>query len=113
VIDKQPGGKWNYDRIFPRDTVTRTGPRKTGWGTWIRFSDVTVVAGRSHRARAMGARSHTSAAEQRDAVVARSGLRERLKILQVAKGYQKEFELSRIDGCFRSSASRIRPTRPC
>ena len=22
VIDKQPGGKWNYDRIFPRDTAT-------------------------------------------------------------------------------------------
>ena len=45
VIDKQPGGKWNYDRIFPRDTTTPVGPRKTGWGTWIRFSDVTVVQG--------------------------------------------------------------------
>ena len=29
----------------PRDTTTPTGPRKTGWGTWIRFSDVTVVQG--------------------------------------------------------------------
>ena len=45
VIDKQPGGKWNYDRIFPRDTMTRTGVKKTGWGTWIRFSNVTVVDG--------------------------------------------------------------------
>ena len=45
VIDKQPGGKWNYDRIFPRDTVTRTGVKKTGWGTWIRFADVTVLDG--------------------------------------------------------------------
>jgi len=33
VIDKQPGpgGKWNFDRIFPRDTTTPSGPRKTGW----------------------------------------------------------------------------------
>ncbi|HMI55358.1 MAG TPA: hypothetical protein VK494_04140 [Gemmatimonadaceae bacterium] len=30
VLDRQPGGKWNYDRIFPRDTVTPAGPRKTG-----------------------------------------------------------------------------------
>ena len=29
VIDKQPGGKWNYDRIFPRDTATSRGDRKS------------------------------------------------------------------------------------
>ena len=45
VIDKKPGGKWNYDRIFPRDTTTSTGVKKTGWGTWIRFSNVTVIEG--------------------------------------------------------------------
>ena len=43
VLDRQPGGKWNYDRIFPRDTMTPVGPQKTGWGTWIRFTDVTLV----------------------------------------------------------------------
>ncbi len=45
VLDRMPGGKWNYDRIFPRDTVTRQGVRKTGWGTWIRFTNVTVIDG--------------------------------------------------------------------
>ena len=45
VIEKLPGDKWNYDRIFPRDTTTPTGPRKTGWGTWIRFSNVNVTQG--------------------------------------------------------------------
>ena len=45
VLDEQPGGKWNYDRIFPRDTTTPSGPKKTGWGTWIRFSDVTMLDG--------------------------------------------------------------------
>ncbi|MGK2935423.1 MAG: translocation/assembly module TamB domain-containing protein, partial [Gemmatimonadaceae bacterium] len=43
VIERFPGQKWNYDRIFPRDTVPQTGPREPGWGTWIRFSDVTLV----------------------------------------------------------------------
>lgn len=45
VLDRMPGGKWNYDRIFPRDTVTRQGVKKTGWGTWIRFTNVTIIDG--------------------------------------------------------------------
>lgn len=43
VLDRVDGGKWNWDRIFPRDTVTRQGVRKSGWGTWIRFTNVTIV----------------------------------------------------------------------
>ncbi len=43
VVERLPGQKWNYDRIFPRDTVPQTGPRQPGWGTWIRFDDVTLV----------------------------------------------------------------------
>ena len=33
VLDRQPGRKWNWDRIFPRDTLTPNGRQKTGWGT--------------------------------------------------------------------------------
>ncbi|MGI9141329.1 MAG: translocation/assembly module TamB domain-containing protein [Gemmatimonadaceae bacterium] len=43
VIERLPGQRWNYDRIFPRDTVPRTGPREPGWGTWIGFTDVSLV----------------------------------------------------------------------
>src|SRR5512138_585379 len=43
VLDRQPGGIWNFDRIFPKDTLTPRGPRKTKWGTWVRFTDVTLV----------------------------------------------------------------------
>ena len=68
VIDKQPGGKWNYDRIFPRDTTTPTGPRKTGWGTWIRFSDVTVVQGDLTVRAPWHPDPFKSAAEEKDAV---------------------------------------------
>ncbi|MEO7646865.1 MAG: hypothetical protein ABIV11_01325, partial [Gemmatimonadaceae bacterium] len=43
VVERLPGQRWNYDRIFPRDTVPRMGPREPGWGTWIGFTDVTLV----------------------------------------------------------------------
>src|SRR5690242_20524264 len=91
VLDKQPGGKWNYDRIFPRDTTTPTGPKKTGWGTWIRFSDVTVVQGDLTVRAPWEPDPHKSAAEQNDAVRRALGPEERLKIFRVPKGYQKEF----------------------
>jgi translocation and assembly module TamB len=45
VLDRQPGGKWNWDRIFPRDTLTPRGQQKTGWLTWIRFTNTTIIDG--------------------------------------------------------------------
>ncbi|HMG95335.1 MAG TPA: hypothetical protein VK565_03490, partial [Gemmatimonadaceae bacterium] len=99
VIDKHPGGKWNYDRIFPRDTVTRTGVKKTGWGTWIRFSNVTVVDG-DLTVRSPWDPGPTTPAERADKVRAALGPNGRLEILQVAKGYQKESSFHHIDGLF-------------
>ncbi|HEY1953204.1 MAG TPA: translocation/assembly module TamB domain-containing protein, partial [Gemmatimonadaceae bacterium] len=100
VIDKQPGGKWNYDRIFPRDTTTPTGPKQTGWGTWIRFSDVTVVQGDLTVRSPWEPDPHKSAAEQKDALRKALGPDERLKLLQVPGGYQKESAFHQIDGIF-------------
>ncbi len=100
VIDKQPGGKWNYDRIFPRDTTTTRGPRKTGWGTWIRFSDVTVVQGDLTVRPPWHPDPFKSAAEEKDAVRRALGPDERLKVFRVANGYQKEFAFHKIDGIF-------------
>ncbi len=100
VIDKQPGGKWNYDRIFPRDTTTPVGPRKTGWGTWIRFSDVTVVQGDLTVRAPWHPDPFKSAAEEKDAVRRALGPDERLKVFRVANGYQKEFAFHKIDGIF-------------
>jgi len=100
VLDRHPGGKWNYDRIFPRDTATPSGPRKTGWGTWIRFSDVTMVQGDITVRAPWEPDPSLSAAERKDAVRKALGPEGRAKILQVANGYQKEFSFHRIDGLF-------------
>jgi autotransporter translocation and assembly factor TamB len=96
VIDKHPGGKWNYDRIFPRDTVTRTGVKKTGWGTWIRFSDVTIVNG-DVTVRSPWDPGPIAPADKVRAALGPDG---RLKILQVAGGYQKESSFHSINGIF-------------
>jgi translocation and assembly module TamB len=100
VIDKQPGGKWNYDRIFPRDTVTRTGVRKTGWGTWIRFSNVTMIDGDVTVRAPWEPDPNISPAERRDAIRRALGPEERLKIIQVANGYQKESSFHHINALF-------------
>src|SRR5689334_22483357 len=44
VLDRPPGGEWNYQRIFVSDTTPQasTGP---GFGSWIRLENVTVVDG--------------------------------------------------------------------
>ena len=100
VIDKQPGGKWNYDRIFPRDTVTRAGVKKTGWGTWIRFSDVTVLDGDLTVRAPWEPDPKIAPPARRDAVRRALGPEGRLKIIQVAKGYQHESSFHHINGLF-------------
>ena len=99
MIDKQPGGKWNYDRIFPHDTVTHAGVKSTGWGTWIRFSNVTVVNG-DLTVRSPWDPGSATPAERADKVRTALGPEGRLKILQVAKGYQKESSFHSINGLF-------------
>lgn len=99
VLDEQPGGKWNYDRIFPRDTVTHAGVKSTGWGTWIRFSNVSVVNG-DLTVRSPWDPGKLTLAERADKVRAALGPNGRLKILQVAKGYQKESSFHSINGLF-------------
>ncbi len=99
VIDKQPGPgeKWNFDRIFPRDTMTRTGPRKTGWGTWIRFSNATILDGDITVRSPWEPDVNLTGAEREDAVRRALTAQGRLKVIRAARGYQKESRFRRIN----------------
>ncbi|MDQ3674577.1 MAG: hypothetical protein M3365_09405, partial [Gemmatimonadota bacterium] len=99
VIDKQPGPgeKWNFDRIFPRDTMTQVGPRKTGWGTWIRFSNATILDGDITVRTPWQPDANLRGAEQEDAIRRALGPEGRLKVIRVANGYQKESSFHRIN----------------
>ena len=100
VIDKPPGGKWNYDRIFPRDTTTSTGPRKTGWGTWIRFSDATVLDGDLTVRSPWSPDPNLTPAQTRDAVRRTLGPQGRLALVKVPNGYQKVSSFHKINALF-------------
>ncbi|MEO8193882.1 MAG: translocation/assembly module TamB domain-containing protein [Gemmatimonadales bacterium] len=89
VIDRPPGGKWNYDRIFPRDTITRTGRKRTGWGTWIRFTDVTLVDADVTVRSPWEPKGPLTGAERSDAIRLALGPEGRLALIEVPNGYQK------------------------
>jgi translocation and assembly module TamB len=46
VLDKPPGGDWNFEKLF-KDTTTKTTPEDTtlGFGDWIRFERVEIING--------------------------------------------------------------------
>lgn len=89
VIDRQPGGKWNYDRIYPRDTMTRAGPRPTGWGTWVRFTELIIRDGD------LTVKSPWEVDKMLKGAAAATALKKalseqgRLRIVKVPGGYQK------------------------
>ena len=89
VIDRLPGGKWNYDRIFPPDTTTRRGPRPAGWGTFARFTDVTLVDGDITVRSPWTIDARLTGAGAADALRRSLGPLGRLVVKEVPGGYQK------------------------
>ena len=88
VLDRPPGGKWNWDRIFPRDTTPKPGPQKPSWGTWIRFTDVTLVDA-DITAKSPWEPEVKTGAEKKDVIRDAMGPEGRLLIMEVPGGYQK------------------------
>jgi len=97
VLDRQPGGRWNYDRIFPRDTLTPEGRKKTGWGTWIRFTDVTLVDGDVTVRSPWEPNAGLTGAEKKDVIRVALGPEGRLLLEKVPGGYQKISSFHHID----------------
>ena len=89
VLDRKPGEKWNWDRIFPRDSVTSGGVRKTSWGTWVRFTNLTIIDGD------LTVRSPWAVAEKFRGAAAAEALKKalsdqgRYNLVKVPGGYQK------------------------
>lgn len=97
MIEKLPGGRWNYDRIFPRDTVTRVGVRPTGWGTWIRFTDITMLDGRLITRIPWEPSALLSPAERESAITVALGIDNRMYVERVPGGFQRVSDFRHID----------------
>ena len=99
VLDKPPGGAWNWERIFPGDTTAKqdTVP---GWGSWLRFENVRVADGRLI-VRTPWHPDTTLAPSKVDSVV-RVALAggTRLEVARVPGGFQKTSDFRDIYGRF-------------
>lgn len=93
VLDKPPGGEWNWKRIFPRDTTKAPGDTAQGFGDWIRLTDVTVLDGRLVVRSAWTPSSRLTKAQQDSAIRDVMSGKSRLMVERVPGGYQKIIEL--------------------
>lgn len=100
VLDRPPGGKWNFSRIFPGDTAQQKTDSAPGWGSWLRFENVRMVQGRV-LVKTPWAPNDSLSAEKRDSLVqlALAG-GTRLEVVRVAGGFQKVSDFRQIDGRF-------------
>jgi len=101
VLDRPPGGTWNWQRIFPRDTTPKPASQQTGWFDWLRFTNASVVNGqlivRSEWKPGEGLK--TQAARDSAIRVALGG-GSRLMISRVPGGFQKTVQLDSVTGTF-------------
>ncbi|MEO7217944.1 MAG: hypothetical protein ABI026_07100, partial [Gemmatimonadaceae bacterium] len=98
VLNRVPGGKWNWDRIYPRDTTQ--APSAPGFLSWITLRNVTVVDGRITASSPWAPDSMLSTT-QKDSVirVATSDIG-RLNLKRVPGGFQKTSDFRNIYGTF-------------
>ncbi|HEY5086135.1 MAG TPA: hypothetical protein VII66_02140, partial [Gemmatimonadaceae bacterium] len=98
VVNRMPGGKWNYDRIFPRDTSHVPSP--PGFLSWVALRNVTVVDGHV-TARSPWTPDDTLSAAQRVGVIRFTlGPVGRLNVERVGGGFQKISDFRNIYGTF-------------
>jgi autotransporter translocation and assembly factor TamB len=108
VLDKQTGGKWNYQRIFPpSDTTKPRSVRRKGF-PWIVLHDVTLVDGRLLMRTPWRPDSGLDPAAQREQIREALGGGSRNLVVAVGNGYQKIVELKELN----SKLPLLRITQP-
>jgi Uncharacterized protein involved in outer membrane biogenesis len=96
VLDRQPGGKWNWDRILPHDTIQKPGQQKNNWGKVIRLTDVTMIDG-DITARSPWAPKPTPGKTDAEVLRYALGPDGRFALIKVPNGYQKVSEFHHVN----------------
>jgi translocation and assembly module TamB len=100
VVEKLPGQEWNYRRLWPPTPTTTPTDTLPGWGSWVKFTNVTVFGGDIVVRSPWEPRTGLTA-RARDSVVKEAlSAGSRLKIIAVPGGYQKVIELAGVDARF-------------
>ena len=97
VLDRLPKGDWNWQRIFPRDTTHKPPSQQTGWGDWIRMTNVSLSGGQ------LIVRTPWHPSDRLSPAAADSAIRDvmagkgRLVIQRVEGGFQKTVQLDSVN----------------
>lgn len=101
VLDRQPNGKWNYERIFPTDTTTT--PKDTAgvqFGDWLVFKDVRLRDGNVVIRTPWNPDSALTGAARDSSIKAATGPQSRTVVVAVPGGYQQVQEFRSLTGIF-------------
>ncbi|HJQ19083.1 MAG TPA: translocation/assembly module TamB domain-containing protein [Gemmatimonadaceae bacterium] len=108
VLDRPPGGKWNYQRIFPpSDTTKPQQVRRSGF-PWIVLHDLAVLEGHLIMRTPWKPDTTLSRAAQDSSIHEALGGGKRIMVVPVANGYQKIVELQSLT----ARAPLLRITQP-
>ena len=97
VLDRPPGGKWNWQRIFRKTPHPSHRRQQAGWGDWIRFTNSTVIEGQLIVRSPWHARTILSAAARDSAERRALSGKDRLLVQRVPGGFQKVVHLDSVN----------------
>jgi translocation and assembly module TamB len=100
VLNRPPGGEWNWARIFPSDTTRVDTSTAPGWGDFVVLRDVRVVGGRVTVRVPWAPADSLQGAARDSAVAAALDTASRALIVRVPNGFQRVQEYRELTGRF-------------
>lgn len=108
LLDRPPGGKWNYQRIFPSSDTTKSRAVRSKGFPWIVMHDLTLIDGRMVMRTPWRPDSTLSRAAQDASIQEALGGGKRIMVVRSGKGFQKVIELKDLT----ARAPLLRITQP-
>lgn len=100
LVDRPPGGKWNYQRIFPPSDTSKSRQVRSRGFPWIVLHDVAVLDGRVIMRTPWRPDSTLSRAAQDSSIREALGGGKRIMVVPMStgRGFQKVVELKEVTG---------------
>src|SRR5215208_3259960 len=98
VLDRAPGGEWNYRRIFPKDTATNKPPKTgPGYGDWLSFENLGIQGGRFVVRTPWTPPASLTGAARDSAIAYALSTANRSHVVQVPGGFQRVMTFGAVD----------------
>jgi translocation and assembly module TamB len=96
VLNKPPGGDWNFARIFPGDTTAKDSLAGPGFGSWIRLEDAVIRDGHVIVRLPWAPDTALTGAARDSAVALAVSTASRANVVEVPGGYQQIYEFREL-----------------